>query len=65
MKAGDIVAVLAFLTGLFAGLWIRNGIAVEALALYMLGKGYAPPTSEEGKACVMEVLKRTFSRRSQ
>jgi len=64
MKAGNIMAVLTFLTGLFAWLWIRNDIAVKALALYMVGKGYTPPTAEEGKACTIEVLRRTFSKRS-
>lgn len=40
--------------------WFLQSVAVRALILYMLGKGYTLPTKEESKACCDVVVRRMF-----
>lgn len=52
-----ILVIIAAVCGIK---WFFSWVGGRAIVLYMLGKGYTPPTDEELKACVMEVLRRTF-----
>lgn len=40
--------------------WLKTNIGLHAVILYLLSKGYTPPTDTELRACCEVVVKRMF-----
>lgn len=40
--------------------WLKTNISLHAVILYLLSKGYTPPTDAELRACCEVVVKRMF-----
>lgn len=49
-----ILSVIAFVNGVN---WLKNYLALMALARHMVGKGYTPPSNEEIKAYTEEYVR--------
>lgn len=40
--------------------WLKTNLGLHAVILYLLSKGYTPPTDTELRACCEVVVKRMF-----
>lgn len=52
--------ILAIIAVVCAIKWFCYRVSFAALHMYILAKEYTPPTEEELKACMLEVVRRTL-----
>ena len=55
-----LVAILSIALAICCICCIAFWLGMMSLSMYMIAKEYTLPTEEESKACMIEVLRRTF-----
>ena len=55
-----LVIIFAIIAVVCAVKWLCYYVSFAALYMYLLGKEYTPPTEEELKACIREVVRKTL-----
>lgn len=60
-----MIAILIALLSLCAWRWLNQYVSTAALIMYILEKGYTPPSEAEMKACAAEVWKRVLKIKSK